>query len=109
MTSDEFEVLQLDADHVLISTKDRYRVIIHGESHDSCLELQTLTKALAYTQSFNRQARSGGSWAEVVTYREAYERELLTYQDVFVQRRGADEAAKCNKVKHFLRPEPPAV
>ena len=44
MTSDEFKVLQLDADHVLISTKDRYRVIIHSESHDSCLELQTLSK-----------------------------------------------------------------
>ena len=90
MTSDEFEVLQLDSDHVLISTKDRYRVVIHGESHDSYLELQKLSKALAYTQSLNRQARSGGPWAEIVTYREAYERELLTYQDVVVKRRGAN-------------------
>ncbi len=109
MTSDEFKVLQLDADHVLISTKDRYRVIIHSEGHDSYLELQTLGKALAYTQSFNRQPQSGDPWAEIVTYREAYERELIAYQDVFVQRRGADEAAKCDIVKHFLKPEPPAV
>ena len=109
MTSDEFKVLQLDADRVLISTKDRYRVIIHGESCENHLELQTLSTALAYTQSFNRQARSGGPWAEIVTYREAYERELIAYHDVFVNRRGADDAAECDKVKHFLKPEPPAV
>jgi len=109
MTSDEFEVLQLAADQVLISTKDRYRVVIHGEGRDSYLELQTLSKALAYTQSFNRQARSGGPWAEIVTYREAYDRELLTYENVFVKRRDADEAAPRNTVKHFLKPDPPAV
>jgi hypothetical protein len=109
MTSDEFDVLQLDVDHVLISTKDRYRVIIHGESSDSYLELQTLCKALDFTQSFNRQSRSGGPWAELVTYREAYERELLTYSGVFVKRRGANDAVERDKTKHFLKPEPPPV
>jgi hypothetical protein len=85
MTSDEIEVLQLEKDQVLVSTKDRYRVIIHAENEDSYRELQTLEKALAYTQLFNRQARRRAPWAEIITYREAYERELLPYQDAFVE------------------------
>jgi hypothetical protein len=81
MVSDEVEVLELHKGQVLVSTKGRYRVIIHGENEDSYRELQTLEEALAFTQPFNRRARHGGPWSEIITYLEAYVRELLEFED----------------------------
>jgi hypothetical protein len=89
MASDDFEVLELHKGQVLVSTKGRYRVIIHGENDDSYRELQTLEEALAFTQLFNRRARHGGPWAEIITYLEAYVRELLEFEDDLAEHRVA--------------------
>jgi hypothetical protein len=87
MASDAIEVLELQKSQVLVSTKGRYRVVIHGESEDSYRELQTLEEALAYTQPFNRRARPGTPWAEIITYLEAYVRELIAYEDDLARQR----------------------
>jgi hypothetical protein len=72
------EVIDLSSgDEVLVSTKDRYRIIVHKEDGDEIYgELLTLEEAHMICQPFNGlRCRQGDEWAEIIDYSEAYERE----------------------------------
>jgi hypothetical protein len=78
MDADCIEVLDFsDPAHLLISTKDRYRTIIHKEDGEEIHgELLTFEEAHAFCQTFNSlRWRRENAWAEFIDYKEAHHRQ----------------------------------
>jgi hypothetical protein len=91
------EVLDICPDNktALVSTKDRYRVVVHGgKSPGPVAELLEFEEALAYCQSYNYMNDGIKSWAEILDYKEARRREEHAFEDEETEERVEREVAR---------------